>query len=327
MSRLWEALEAIDGQTAAQVTWQEWLGEDFDLFAETFLEELPETAESIFCAGNCGCAHTVVKRPDGSIVGVCECPEGCSAGDMRLTEEMIAVYGLQRKKLGRAVVTAFGFQRRESDLGVEGVTQIGAYQHRAIPVLLTIQNSAPAFKETVARLAGQLPESFILFVPTDAFLDADCRGMLKRIQAGCVLLNQSVALQTNGILKVNGQPRDWLTFIPAEADTNSAVELIRKAWALAKQLDGDFKGKSPLPSKVLELYCDKNMSLSQIAHKCDCSKGTVINRKRELEKRLDTPLNQLRGHSTAFEKVEAEMSDKRAKRIHRRSFAQEEAEE
>ncbi len=97
------------------------------------------------------------------------------------------------------------------------------------------------------------------------------------------------------------------------------TEQITGFLAVAQALDGDARLKVPAHTAVLQLYCVQGLSTDEIAEKHGFAKGTVINRKKALERKLGRDLNELRAYSDQFERVAISLSDDRARRIDRKS--------
>ena len=102
---------------------------------------------------------------------------------------------------------------------------------------------------------------------------------------------------------------------------DEARRLVGMAMSLAQQLDGNPRVKAPNHITVLKMYCVDEMSVGQIKKKCKCGHGTVMNRKKTLEKKLGCPLDEFRGMGGTFEGMAATLEDRRAKKIYRRGLA------
>lgn len=199
MPSIWQLLETIHGPAAVPAVWRNSLGSDFDTFRESFLRQLPTSAKSYPCPRECGCAHEIIRHKDGSIVAVCRCePSHCA--DIPLTDADIVILELNWAKLGRAIVQALGFTRRETETGVPGAIQIAAYGEDALPVILTIQHDRDAFRQAVTALAEHLRGRFILITPTADFMDAPARQLLAALSAVFLPLDATVHLSTTGRL-------------------------------------------------------------------------------------------------------------------------------
>src|SRR4051794_40374732 len=102
----WHCLENIHGVAGVAALWQSWLGENYGNFKQAFLRKRERLAESYPCPHECGCAHTIVPRRDGSFVAVCRCePANCE--DFSLGKGDLAVWELIESRLGRAIAWAF----------------------------------------------------------------------------------------------------------------------------------------------------------------------------------------------------------------------------
>ena len=73
---------------------------------------------------------------------------------------------------------------------------------------------------------------------------------------------------------------------------------------------------------VFRLYCVDGFSAGEVARKCRCSKGTVINRLRLIEERTGMKPEQFRARSDQFARMEKEFADSGAQDIYRRGLAQ-----
>ncbi len=78
---------------------------------------------------------------------------------------------------------------------------------------------------------------------------------------------------------------------------------VAMALRLAQELDANPKIKSPNHLTVLRLYCLEEMTIQEIEKTCKCSHGTVINRKRILEKKLRGDLDSFKHHSGVFQQM------------------------
>ena len=105
--------------------------------------------------------------------------------------------------------------------------------------------------------------------------------------------------------------------------SSEPVGVVGAALKLASVLDSNPRVKAPNHMTVLKMYCLDEMSIGKIARKCGCTKGTVINRKAALEKRLGQSMDAYRRMSGMFDQVEKALGDGRAKSIYRKGLAEE----
>jgi len=87
-------------------------------------------------------------------------------------------------------------------------------------------------------------------------------------------------------------------------------EQITGFMAIAQKLDDNPRLKAPTHTTVLNLYCMEGLTVDGIVKKHGFVKGTVMNRKKDLELKLG-PLNELRPYSDQFEKIAISLSDDR----------------
>jgi predicted DNA-binding protein YlxM (UPF0122 family) len=66
---------------------------------------------------------------------------------------------------------------------------------------------------------------------------------------------------------------------------------------------------------VFRLYCMKGLSAKRVAEKCRCSKATIINRLKAIERATNTNPKKLQSYSPQFERIEESLSDPRARSI------------
>ena len=85
----------------------------FALFKAAFLGRTTRHVASVPCPHDCGHAHDVRPRRDGSFVGVCQGEEDEAAcGDIPLTADDVAAWELNWG-LGRAVAGGFRVRRKD----------------------------------------------------------------------------------------------------------------------------------------------------------------------------------------------------------------------
>lgn len=113
--------------------------------------------------------------------------------------------------------------------------------------------------------------------------------------------------------------------LEAEPTVNEGVA--RNAFALVQRLDADGRQRRPSVLSVFRLYCVDGFSAGEVARKCRCAKGTVINRLRLIEERTGIRAEQFRARSEQFVRMEKEFADSGAKRIYRRGLVQGQEEE
>jgi hypothetical protein len=99
------------------------------------------------------------------------------------------------------------------------------------------------------------------------------------------------------------------------------ADVARQAFELVRKLDEGHGGRRPSLLTVFRLYCTNEMSAERIAQHCACSKGTVINRLKVLAEKTGVSPERLRRYSAQFERMEEDLTDWRAKRIHRPGLA------
>ena len=104
---------------------------------------------------------------------------------------------------------------------------------------------------------------------------------------------------------------------PPESDPES-LSLAAKLFQLLTALDPDKRLRKAPPIKVFLLRFRQNLSLSQIALACGCTKSLAELRLQAIQKKLPWQPHQLRELSAQVEAMEDALTDSRAKSIYRK---------
>jgi hypothetical protein len=110
--------------------------------------------------------------------------------------------------------------------------------------------------------------------------------------------------------------------VRGDGDGEAARMIAFRAFEMATRLDENPRQGKPTHAVVLGMYCVKELSINEIAKACGCAHGTIVNRKRELERKLGLPLETFRKHSAMLEEAERTAEDGRAKEIYRRGLGE-----
>lgn len=318
MSRLWRSLEFLPGLAAVEAEWKALLDDDYTLVRKAFLVDSGKFASSYPCPHECGCTHQVVRYSDGSIVAVCRC-EPSSCDDIHLRAEDTAIFQFDMSKFGRAIRKALGFHTREDDPGIFNTFQIAAYTDQSYPVFLTIQYERQSFKQVVAEIAAKIQGRFILLSPTADFSDSTCQSILAGTKSLMLPLETSLRMAQSGDFQIIGKREDLFAAFKIEQVAPQSDDELARVMHMVKVMDDEGAIKKLSLMTVFRCYCEEGLSAEKIARKCKCSKGTVINRKRQLEAKLGSKLESLRNISDHFEKIDGDLSDPRAEHIHRKN--------
>jgi hypothetical protein len=297
--------------------WRALLGADYDAVAAAFLRPTAMQAGSYPCPRQCGCAHRVVRFPDGKIVAACECdPWNCD--DLRLQPEDAVLWEVNWTRFSAGLRRAFELDRIEQDFGLPRTRQIGTWSADAVPVILTIQSDRPEFREVVAHLAAGVGRPFILLAPTSRFVDVSSLQLLRFARAAVFGLDTQVTLMPSGLLRPRRRPGEIFAAF-ADGPKAPVEETARQAFAMVKALDAKEPQREASLLTVFRLYCVEGLSAEVTAQRCGCSKGTILNRLNQIRRRIGVDPGKLRAYSAQFEAIEKSLSDDRARRIHRRS--------
>jgi hypothetical protein len=326
-SPFWKSLEELPGLSAVPAIWRKRLGPDFDTFGSAFLVPKTNTVASFPCPHECGCWHRVprltpthapLRETAGSVITVtCQCsPPVCPPLNLTLAD--ITPLQVNRPKLARSICSAFGCERKDADLGLPNTAQIGSWSADSVPVILSIQFTRAAFRSDLAQLAAQLRKPFILLAPTNRYFDATCLAILETHRAGFFPLDANLTLTGHGTFQPTRTPGELFSpFTPQPKEID--IDVARAAITLIDQLESETKLPPPTVMAVFRLYCRQNLSADEVARKCSCSKATVINRLALICKRIGQHPKNLRALSAHFTKIESQLSDPRAKHVHRKA--------
>lgn len=318
MDPFWPGLENVPGFSAASATWAGRLGTEHELVRKAFLQVQPGLARFFPCP-ECGCEHEVIPGASGW-VGVRQCESG-DCHDLALSEADLELWELSMTKLARALARAFQLSPRLDEPGVAGVVQAGNWSAEAVPVFLAVQAAQDRFRALLAELCGRLRRPFIVFAPTNSYLDAAAGDLLERNQSAFFSLQATVALTPSGTLMPRMPPGELFAAFRPAAPTGMSEDTARVAFELVKRLDVSEKLKPPTLLTVFRLYCIEQLSASRIARLAGCAKSTVLERLKLLERKTGVAPGQLRPLSLHLARVDEAMTDPRARHIHRRAAA------
>lgn len=311
MKNFWRAIETV--HRAVPARWQGVLGEHYEAVKMSFLRATGRKAPVHPCPHECGCWHEIVEHDDGEIVGVCQC-DPLTCDNLELTAEAIELFELNTAKLGRSVARAFGCDAKETDMGLPGTWQVGAFSGASLPVVLSIQHNAGDFRNTVAQLVCKLRERFVLLAPTSRYADCISLGMLTGVKAGFFDLESNLNLASNGVLVARRSGGELFSrFLPEPTSDGVAQQL----FALVRQLESETSWRKAPILQVFRLYCMENLSRDEVAKRCGCVPSLVTLRLKTIEQKLGRKPSELRQFSSHFEAMEESMSDSRAKRVYR----------
>jgi hypothetical protein len=315
MQPVWREIERAPASAAA-IVWKKCFGTDFDTVAVAMLRKTDRQASSIPCPDRCGCGHRVV--PNGrAFVGVCDC-EDESCDDLTLTAEDIAVWEVNRERMGRAIAKALGCEPKLTDFVPPHILQIASFGPTSLPVMLVMARDRGEFYAAVVEMVARLGEHFVVLAPTRRFFNAKVQELLNGAHAGFFDLEAHVRIAQSGGLQSNKSGGELFSPFLRSMNEPASDDEARRLFALLKQLDEGKVVKAPV-IQVFRLYCVEGLSRSKVAGKCGCAASLVTLRLKEIEKKLGRKAVQLRELSSHFEKIEESLTDDRARKVRRGS--------
>jgi hypothetical protein len=111
-----------------------------------------------------------------------------------------------------------------------------------------------------------------------------------------------------------------------EIEPPVTLDVAQAAFALLVKLDVQGKQKVPTALTVFRLYCVEKMSANEVAIECDCGKGTVMGRLRQIEAATHTRPELFRPMSGHLQKMLEDYETSGAREIYRRGLVDGEAE-
>src|SRR5436190_10868231 len=304
----WVALERVSGGSALPTIWRRALGlgysadeeAEFRAFVELFFKGRPDSpAGSVPCPWDCGCMHRVERGPNGSLLGICQCPGGACETYTVSAEERIALE-LDWPKISRGLGRVFGFEAKMLKVGLHNTFQIGTRGggEEGVPVILTLAASRAELMHVIGLMTARMGRPFILFVPTERSFSPAAKELLESAGSAMFSVEGAVGIE-GGKLVGKVEPKKLFEAVFASADL--AVpdeEMARRVFVTLQQDEGEMsrrsRRKGPSLYAVFDLYCLRELTIPQVAAKCRCSIGTVANRLKLLELRLGERAEELR---------------------------------
>lgn len=285
------------------------------------MRKRPGRAESYPCPNVCGRMREVVGRADGSFVALCAC-EPWNGDDLPLAAADVVLLELNWSRLGRALCGALECDVRDTDLGLRGARQLGAFSPAAVPVVLSIQDDRDNFRLALDAVAARLGKPFILLAPTSGFLDAGGLEILRGARAEFFDLESNLTLMPSGLLVARKRGVELFAGLLPESRRELSDEELRRIYGqvLLTSRDAGSAREAPLKA-VFDFYCVKAFSAREVSVKLDCSKATVMNRLGTLREIAGVPAKELRAYKPFFEQIEKDLTEPRARRLRRKDAA------
>jgi hypothetical protein len=270
---MWSVIEDVPGLITLARVWRNLLGEDFARMSG-FMRPHEELASRAPC-GRCCCSHRVVPRGE-LFIGICEC-EGFSCQDIALARDDIVLLQFDVPRLGRVVARSLGCEAREHPIAGDELRQVAIFGASALPILLAVPRDPESMVRLVTQLAARLSGPFVALVPTMRFVDIRTLDLLNSRQAGVFGLDSLIEIDRHGrarALKSAGELFSRFVRCHPPSDQGAAEE----AFAMIEKLDSGPRARAPSLVSVFRLYCMESLAADEIAARCGCSKGTVVNR-------------------------------------------------
>jgi hypothetical protein len=317
----WTALEKVPGGTALPTIWRRQLKAfgDFEVFSRLFLRPRDEApAAFVPCPWNCGCSHKVVPRDNGTLAGICQCsPPHC--GEYTVVPEERISWELDWARLGRELCRVFGMEFKIAKLGLFNALQVGSWSLRPVgapglqrvEAILFIPSSDREFLHAVTMLVARLGRPFILFAPTNKYYGSAAKEVLGNLGAAFFALDAHIGLdpKSGQFAAMNGETGEELfAEVVPEIQELPETDLAGRVCVVVEGLDSGSRRKNPSLAAVFRLYFVQGLPVAQVARKCRCSVGTIVNRLKLLEAKTGATPEQLLRIAPQFEQFYGDLT-------------------
>jgi hypothetical protein len=310
------------------------LGEDYEAFKILCLQESALRPTTYPCSLPTSCAYRIVPSAPStldpapstlntqhstfpSFTGVClHYPVMCEQIELMPADVIPLEVNWQR--LGRALCRALGLDARTAELNLFHTQQIGSWSTDAVPVILTIQTEVYDLRSVIGQLAARLHQKFILLTPTSEFVDVNCKELLAGNGAELFPLDATVTLTAHGTLLPVKLPGELFANFRPDPKDSVSEETARQLLALVKRFDEEHRFRKAPLYLVFLMYCSEGLTVKEIARDCECGRTLVFRRLRLLKKLLGRHPAELRQYFAHFARIEASLSDPRARKIYRK---------
>ncbi len=190
----WPTLDRLPGLKGVKA---EWTG-----FPDSLLKPTQEPALVIPCPKRRACVMDVVKRPDGSFVGICQDgPDGCDKAALQKTD--LIVYRPDIKTLFAALGEPFGVDG-SSHMETEGIAhcwQIGEYNPAAshrFPVIVSFEGKTSKVERTIGILTTRLQKPFFFLLPVASTITSTVQDIAARNNTKLFAFEDIIEITDNG---------------------------------------------------------------------------------------------------------------------------------
>jgi hypothetical protein len=221
---------------------------------------------------------------------------------------------LDLKHLARVLCPTYGLNPTPLDFDFDRTSQIGSWSADAVPVFLTVQFDRNAFHRVVAQLIGRLHQPLIILAPTAGHLDGVTREIMSNFGAAFFSLESTTILDPDGTLRLRTIPGELFAQFNPQPIQSLDEHDSRAIIAIAAKFD---TGPRPTPFTTFRLHFIDHRTIRQIAADFELSVGTIQNRLKAITTAIGLDSKALNAYFPYFAKIEAELSDSRAKHIRR----------
>lgn len=200
LPKIWRALEGIPGLLAVPEVWRQECGEDFD-YARPYLQPTDRIGGRYLCPNSfSGCPRRIIDYGDDVFAAICQ-DEHQRCERVPLTRREALIHRLDVGGLLQPVLQAAAIRPQSLAQHSPGVWAAGLSEQphtRNFPVYFLLAHSGSTHRTAVERLLLDIPDSFLLVLPTNQFRTVETEGRLRDGRVECLCLEDQVLVDDRG---------------------------------------------------------------------------------------------------------------------------------
>jgi lambda repressor-like predicted transcriptional regulator len=204
--KLWRALEGIPGLIGVPEIWRQECGEDFE-FAAPHLKPTDMIGKRYPCPNSFSeCPRRIIDYSDDEFAAICQ-DEHQRCERVPLTRREALIHRLDLSGLLQPVLRAAMIRPQAMTLHSPGLWAVGLSEQphvRNYPVYFLLAHSQSSHEAAVGRLLLDIPDSFLLVLPTNRFRTVETERRLRERRVECLCLEEQVFVDGQGKFQWTG---------------------------------------------------------------------------------------------------------------------------
>jgi lambda repressor-like predicted transcriptional regulator len=198
--KLWRALEGIPGLLGVPEVWRQECGEDFE-FAGPHLKPTDMIGKRYPCPHSFSeCPRRIIDYSDDEFAAICQ-DEHQRCERVPLTRREALIHRLDLSGVLQPVLRAAMIRPQAMTLHSPGLWAVGLSEQphaRNYPVYFLLAHSQSSHEAAVVRLLLDIPDSFLLVLPTNQFRTVETERRLRERRVECLCLEEQVLVDGQG---------------------------------------------------------------------------------------------------------------------------------